>query len=147
MWRTVYIHTSFTHLHKGRKTTFYTKTLCFVIALTKFAIWFWRDMWWRQLRATEKCIIEADWLKTTDFISGVPVLLYPSSPRSPLVTCRNGIIYFMNGCTVIVFKTWLMIILASRSTCPAFGYERVYLPLYKVADTPFHIQGTIQHFV
>ena len=22
-----------------------------------------------------------------------------------------------------------------------FGYERVYLPLYKVADTPFHIQG------
>ena len=23
-----------------------------------------------------------------------------------------------------------------------FGYERVYLPLYKVADTPFHIQGS-----
>ena len=22
-----------------------------------------------------------------------------------------------------------------------FGYERVYLPLCKVADTPFHIQG------
>ena len=22
-----------------------------------------------------------------------------------------------------------------------FGYERVYLPLYKVANTPFHIQG------
>ena len=22
-----------------------------------------------------------------------------------------------------------------------FGYERVYLPLHKVADTPFHIQG------
>ena len=21
------------------------------------------------------------------------------------------------------------------------GYERVYLPLYKVTDTPFHIQG------
>ena len=21
------------------------------------------------------------------------------------------------------------------------GYERVYLPLFKVADTPFHIQG------
>ena len=21
-----------------------------------------------------------------------------------------------------------------------FGYERVYLPLHKVADTPFHIQ-------
>ena len=21
------------------------------------------------------------------------------------------------------------------------GYERVYLPLYKVADAPFHIQG------
>ena len=21
------------------------------------------------------------------------------------------------------------------------GYERVYLPLYEVADTPFHIQG------
>ena len=21
------------------------------------------------------------------------------------------------------------------------GYERVYLPLYKVADTPFYIQG------
>ena len=27
--------------------------------------------------------------------------------------------------------------------CPMchFGYERVYLPLWKVADTPFHIQG------
>ena len=24
--------------------------------------------------------------------------------------------------------------------CP-LGYQRVYLPLYKVADTPFHIQG------
>ena len=24
---------------------------------------------------------------------------------------------------------------------PPFRYERVYLPLYKVADTPFHIQG------
>ena len=23
----------------------------------------------------------------------------------------------------------------------ALGYERVYLPLCKVADTPFHIQG------
>ena len=23
------------------------------------------------------------------------------------------------------------------------GYERVYLPLYKVADTPFHFQGDI----
>ena len=22
-------------------------------------------------------------------------------------------------------------------------YERVYLPLYKVADTPFHIQGDV----
>ena len=26
-----------------------------------------------------------------------------------------------------------------------FGYERVYLPLYKVADTPFHIQGDEEH--
>ena len=25
--------------------------------------------------------------------------------------------------------------------CYIFGYKRVYLPLYKVADTPFHIQG------
>ena len=24
-----------------------------------------------------------------------------------------------------------------------YGYERVYLPLYKVADAPFHIQVTI----
>ena len=50
--------TRFTHLHKGRNTTFYTKirNLSFVIALTKlYAIWFWRDMWWRRLRATEKC--------------------------------------------------------------------------------------------
>ena len=23
------------------------------------------------------------------------------------------------------------------------GYERVYLPLYNVADTPFHIQGDV----
>ena len=26
-------------------------------------------------------------------------------------------------------------------TLRPFGYERVYLPLHKVADTPFHIQG------
>ena len=25
--------------------------------------------------------------------------------------------------------------------CRSTGYERVYLPLDKVADTPFHIQG------
>ena len=25
--------------------------------------------------------------------------------------------------------------------CRLFGYEKVYLPLHKVADTPFHIQG------
>ena len=27
------------------------------------------------------------------------------------------------------------------STHCLLGHERVYLPLYKVADTPFHIQG------
>ena len=27
------------------------------------------------------------------------------------------------------------------NTCRPVGYERVYLPLCKVADTPFHIQG------
>ena len=27
------------------------------------------------------------------------------------------------------------------TTIRPLGYERVYLPLYKVADTPFHIQG------
>ena len=26
-----------------------------------------------------------------------------------------------------------------------FGYERVYAPLYKVAHTPFHIQGVFIH--
>ena len=26
-------------------------------------------------------------------------------------------------------------------TLRPLGYERVYLPLYRVADTPFHIQG------
>ena len=26
-----------------------------------------------------------------------------------------------------------------------YGYERVYLPLYKVADTLFHIQGDDLH--
>ena len=31
-------------------------------------------------------------------------------------------------------------------TSRPLGYERVYLPLYKVADTPFHIQGDeVQH--
>ena len=33
---------------------------------------------------------------------------------------------------------------------PPLGYERVYLPLYKVTVTPFHIQGDdiyIHHFV
>ena len=33
------------------------------------------------------------------------------------------------------------IVNASRGQSP-LGYERVYLPLHKVADTPFHIQGT-----
>ena len=28
-----------------------------------------------------------------------------------------------------------------RSIIRHLGYERVYLPLYEVADTPFHIQG------
>ena len=28
-----------------------------------------------------------------------------------------------------------------RTIFRPLGYERVYLPLYKVADTPFHIQG------
>ena len=27
------------------------------------------------------------------------------------------------------------------TACRPLGYGRVYLPLYKVADTPFHIQG------
>ena len=27
-----------------------------------------------------------------------------------------------------------------RMTVP-FGYERVYLPVYKVADTPFHVKA------
>ena len=31
--------------------------------------------------------------------------------------------------------------LAFRNTSRPFGYERVYLPLHKVPDTPFHIQG------
>ena len=29
---------------------------------------------------------------------------------------------------------------AEREAYRPLGYERVYLPLYKVADTPFHIQ-------
>ena len=75
----------FTHLHKGRKTSFYTQNFSFVTVLTKFFdIWFRRDMWWRQLRVTEKCFLEADWLKTTGVISSVPVLPCPSSPRPPL---------------------------------------------------------------
>ena len=28
----------------------------------------------------------------------------------------------------------------SRNNSPPLGYEKVYLPLCKVADTPFHIQ-------
>ena len=73
--------TSFTHLHKGGKTSFYTQNFSFVTLLTKMsAIWLWRDMEWRQLRATEKCFLEADLLKTTDVISVVPVLPCPSSP-------------------------------------------------------------------
>ena len=31
--------------------------------------------------------------------------------------------------------------LGRRCIYRPLGYERVYLPLYKVADTPFHIQG------
>ena len=36
----------------------------------------------------------------------------------------------------IIGDQWLM---RSREHRP-LGYERVYLPLHKVADTPFHIQ-------
>ena len=32
-------------------------------------------------------------------------------------------------------------ILIMTNTCSPLGYERVYLPLWEVADTPFHIQG------
>ena len=32
----------------------------------------------------KKCFLEADWLKTTGVISGVPVLPCHSSPRPPL---------------------------------------------------------------
>ena len=31
--------------------------------------------------------------------------------------------------------------IAQYSKSSVLGYEKVYLPLYKVADTPFHIQG------
>ena len=46
-----------------------------------------------------------------------------------------------------VHCTVFRVILAVQSAltrlfiCRTLGYERVYLPLYKVADTPFHIQG------
>ena len=33
------------------------------------------------------------------------------------------------------------VIVSTQKTCRPLGYERVYLPLYKVADTPFHIHG------
>ena len=52
-----------------RKTTFYTKNLGFVIALR-----FWVDVVKATIRTTEKYFLEADWLKTTDVISSVPVL-------------------------------------------------------------------------
>ena len=82
--------TRFTHLYKGRKTTFYTNNFSFVIALSKLTvIWFWRYIWWRQLRVTEKCVLEADWLKWREVIRGVPVLPCPSSPRPPLF--RNNV--------------------------------------------------------
>ena len=32
-------------------------------------------------------------------------------------------------------------VFAHRFTLHPLGYERVYLPLCNVADTPFHIQG------
>ena len=34
-----------------------------------------------------------------------------------------------------------------RSTIRPLGYERVYLPLYKVADIPFHIQRDVLYSV
>ena len=34
-----------------------------------------------------------------------------------------------------------MLVFLTCSICSPLGYERVYLPLYKVADTPFQIQG------
>ena len=35
------------------------------------------------------------------------------------------------------------IMIGMSQTQMTYGYKRVYLPLYKVADTPFHIQGNI----
>ena len=53
-----------------------------------------------------------------------------------------------DGCPLSLRKQWggleggSKVRLASVWTLRPLGYERVYLPLYKVADTPFHIQGT-----
>ena len=55
----------------------------------------------------------------------------------------------MNKKTVFVILHSVCLVLYSCVICPSesdliirpLGYERVYLSLYKVADTPFHIQG------
>ena len=39
------------------------------------------------------------------------------------------------------FKVKFLKIILITNTNRPLGYERVSLPIYKVADTPFHIQG------
>ena len=38
--------------------------------------------------------------------------------------------------------TCTLLNISKKRRCRSLCYERVYLPLYKVADTPFHIKGT-----
>ena len=40
-----------------------------------------------------------------------------------------------------IYKSTLIVFIMFVSRHSTLGYERVYLPLYKMADTPFHIQG------
>ena len=42
-----------------------------------------------------KCFLQADWLKTTDVISGVSVLPCPSSPHPPIILVSQSARFFV----------------------------------------------------
>ena len=79
-----------------------------------------------------------------------PSGLYISSPwiwKGVSATWKSGryTLSYPRGRFYIMTIEELSISLEVKQTGPIFyrplGYERVYLPLFQVADTPFHIQG------
>ena len=75
---------------------------------------------------------------------------YPASIDPMLGQCWASVIdggpeltrHWINVCWADVL-CGLLVLKMNLSTYRPLGYERVYLPLHKVADAPFHIQDDV----